>query len=543
MRYPVFLIEATLFVSLVAGGLWFFPRRAWAERGFSRLTRLPVPGWLAAFLASFLLAAALSAVVPPAPSIHDELSYELAAETFAAGRLTNPPHPMWRHFESFHILQQPTYQSRYPPGQGLFMALGVLAGHPIVGVWLSMGAAAAAIYWALGFWMPARWAMFGALLPVLRFGGLATWDLRLYAYWATSYWGGAVALMGGALAFGAAARLYRAPSARNGLVFAAGLGVLALTRPYEGLCLSLPLGVLALRGCIHSRQWRPIAAAGCVLASVVAFLALHNASVTGDVARFPYAEYADQYDFVPTMRHQDLDPEPQYRHEIIRRYFTGFRVRDFNAQLSGWGLDRSDVERNWRFYLGVILTPACLAGFLWRSPWMIFSGSLLLMGVVSHTVAGAANLRPHYFAPFAPPLLLLTVQGLRTIKTWRFSRLGLPAVQAIVATVALSWAGAAALRVGLLQPDSNVYEEKRAVLERLSPEDAKHLVIVHYGPTHSVHEEWVYNDADIDASPVVWARSMSPEQNRELIRYYADRRVWSVWPDEEPPRIERYQSP
>ena len=540
MHQPVLLIETTLFVSLLAWSLWVRPGRAWAERPLSWLTRLGVPGWFAAFLASFILSAALSAVVPPMPSVHDELSYELAAETFAAGRLTNPPHPMWRHFETFHILQQPTYQSRYPPGQGLIMALGVLAGHPIIGVWLSMGAAAAAIYWALRFWLPARWAMFAALLPVLRFGSLATWDLRLYAYWATTYWGGALALLGGALAFGAAARLCRAPSARHGLLFAAGLGILALTRPYEGLCMSLPLGVIALRGCIHSRDWRPIAAAGSILAAVVVFLALHNVSVTGSVLRFPYAEYADQYDFVPTMRHQDFDPQPRYRHEILRRYFTGYRVEDFNAQLSGWGLDMTDVERNWRFYVGLLLTPVLLAGFFWRSPWMAFSALLLLVGILSHLVAAAANLRPHYYAPFAPPLLLLTVQGLRTIKTWKRLRGSMAIAQAIVAAVALSWASAAALRAIFFQRYSNVYEQKEAVVERLVPADAKHLVIVHYAPTHSVHEEWVYNDANIDDSPVVWARSMSPDQNRELIRYYANRRIWNVWPDEKPARIEPY---
>jgi hypothetical protein len=53
----------------------------------------------------------------------------------------------------------------------------------------------------------------------------------------------------------------------------------------------------------------------------------------------------------------------------------------------------------------------------------------------------------------------------------------------------------------------------------------------------------VYNEANIDAAPVVWAREMSEGKNRRLLRKLKDRQAWLLEADEEEPRLVPYPRP
>jgi hypothetical protein len=171
----------------------------------------------------------------PQPSVADEFNYLLAADTFASGRLTNPTHPMWMHFESTYTLHQPTYMSKYPPAQGLLLAAGqVITGYPIAGVWLSMGLMCSAICWMLYAWVPPRWALLGGFIAIVHPG------FGISGYWGQSYWGGALAATGGALIAGALRRVIHQHRMRDAFLFGIGLAVLANTRPFGGLLFSLP---------------------------------------------------------------------------------------------------------------------------------------------------------------------------------------------------------------------------------------------------------------------------------------------------------------
>jgi hypothetical protein len=466
------------------------------------------------------------------PSNNDEFSYLLAADTFASGRLTNPPHPHWVHFESIQVLQQPTYASKFPPAQGLALAMGQVLWHPVLGVWLSVALACAALTWMLQAWLPPPWALLGGLLAVVRFA--------LFSYWGQRYWGGAVAALGGALLFGALRRLLPRPRPRDAVLLGLGLALLANSRPYEGLLVSLVAAAVLFRG-VLDRSGPPLSdtlraivlPVGFVLALTAAAMAYYNFRVTGDPLRVPYQVYEATYAIAPPLLWQPLRPERTFRHEVLEDYHRKVASK-YVEQRTLSGLLREKGKRFfrvWRFYLGPLLTlPLVMLPWALRDHWTRIG--LLTCGVLGVGLFAGSWLNPHYAAPITAVLYALVLRCMRHLRAWRRGRrsIGLVLVWAIL----LFWVAAAPQM--WVTPWSWSLHRAR-ILAQLQAGEDRHLVLVRYSPPHRPYEEWVYNRADIDAAKVVWAREMDQAHDRELLAYFKDRRAWLLEADAAPPRL------
>jgi len=557
------LIELCLTVLVVPLAL-LAPRLAdrwftWIER---RISQFAVRRKLAVLTILLLALAARVAVLPiepiPQPGIHDEFSYLLMADTFAHGRVSNPTHPMWVHFETFHVNQQPTYCSKFFPAQGLFLTLGqTVFHHPFWGVWLSTGLMCAAICWALQGWMPPGWAFLGGILAIIRLG--------TFSYWANGYWGGAVAAIGGALVLGAFPRIKRRGRVRDALILGLGLAVLGNNRPYEGVFYSAPILLALAMFILRSKD--PMASMrrvflplGIVLVVTLSAMGYYFWRCTGSPLSPPYTVNVKAYEAAPLLPWQDLKPTPTYRYLVMERFYTSWPIQQYyEARHSPAVHMLARLLKGGLFFVGPALgLPWLFLG--WILPYGMSlrqfghkTGLLLATCFLSGIgLSIPVYFEPHYAAPVCCAFYALELQALRRIREW--DRHGKQKGRAlarylITACILLFAIRGFAGRLHLTElPDflqtwsvSRTGNFARArILDSLGRQPGQHLVIIRYDSDHDPNQEWVYNGADIDGSKVVWARDMGEAQNLELIRYFKDRKVWLLEPDLTPPKLSAY---
>jgi hypothetical protein len=541
------------------GSNWFDK----VERRLSQLSRRRTLSVVLVGVTALTLRAALLPVEPiPVPGVHDEFSYLLMADTFAHGRLTNPTHPMWVHFETFHVSQKPTYVSMFYPAQGLILAVGeVVFGHPFWGVWLSIGLMCAAICWMLQAWLGPEWALFGGILVIIRLG--------TFSYWANSYWGGAVAAAGGALVLGALPRIKQHKHLRDSLLLGFGLAILANSRPFEGLFLVFPVLVALLIWVCKQKKAFPRQSAarillplGIVAVATVFGILYYSSRTTGNPFRTPYLVNVAQYNPVPYFPWQSVKPAPVYHHPIMQTFYLGWWLQQYEfARQHPITLALIKAHILWFFFLGpLLLLPMFMLGVVlpYGTSWKTFSkDTRFLLIVFCISLVGLVLpvfINPHYAAPMICVVYALVLMAMKRIRSWKWREKPVGAAvlrNMSAAAVTLLLLSIATLLFHLRIHNAPTPEtwcspwtqltDRALIQAQLEKLPGKHLVIVHYTPQHNPMEGWVYNSADLDSSKIVWANDMSAPENAALISFFKDRQVWLAEPDEHPVKLSVYR--
>ena len=511
----------------------------WVERRFAAVAWHPLRQIIVVgLLAVVLRALMLFWLGVPEPSVFDETSIVLQGQTLALGRLANPPHLFWEHFEAFYVNQLPAYASMYFPGRGLPLAAGLLmAGNAWIGVWLSVVLMCMAATWMLQGWVSLPMALLGGVLVTVR--------LAVFSGWINTYYGGAFTALGAMLVVGALPRILREPRWRHGVLMGLGAFILMITRPYEGMLLCVPVAVAVIARVVQSRWTLAKPTLAKVLLPVIlmvgaggSLLLQYNLATTGDRFKAAYALNRETYASVPAFLIspplKSLNQGPAY----FKNYFVaeGANYRFRESPVLWLRSAAAKVFHTWNFYIGSILSIAFIAGlwsarrayFLWGAPAFFFAGYFL----------ETWNF-PQYTAPLFPLLLILTMRGF----DWLRSRdpvkkpAGLFLARAMpLATVAMLALPMGSLVSGRYFLQGNPVQTTCCTLEidelrprlrhQLLQTPGRDLVLVKDGPYNPTGYEMVHNEPDIDSAEIVWAHRLDAQKDARLQAYFAGRRVW-----------------
>jgi hypothetical protein len=503
----------------------FAPRTAWCM--------------LALFLLPIALRLAMVKVHPiPTPLAIDDFSYVLQGDTLSHFRFSNPAHPMHRFFETIFVFQEPKYASIYPMGQGIALAIGqVIFRNPWAGVALSIGAFCAACYWMLRGWISPGWSLLGGIFAALQFGALSQWM--------NSFWGGAVSATAGCLAFGALPRLLETGRWRYSVILGVGIGIDALSRPYETVFLVLSVLLFFL----HQPRKFLVAAPMIFMAALPALglTLLQNKSVTGSWTTLPPVLARYEYGVPTTFTWQ---PNPIPHRELTAQQQLGYETQkaahDDNIAMGFFGRLANRVK-NYRFFL---LAPLLLVLPFFVARLREYRYFCVLLSILIFAIG--TNLYPyfysHYVAAIACLFVLMIVTSLERAGPNVASILILVCAAHYALWYGIHFAGNQDFARDLSQFETGDAintgdpQNRNAIRGQLLAAAGKQLVFVRYRPGHAF-EEWVYNAADIDRSQIVWAHDLGAEENEKLRHYYPDRTPWLLRPDVRPPLLTPYIQP
>ena len=327
-----------------------------------------------------------------------------------------------------------------------------------------------------------------------------------------------------------------------------GIAVLVNSRPFEGILVGLPLGCLALPWKI---QWDSVKNRCFLKKIVLPFILIlaitavgvgaYNKAVTGRASVFPYMLYVKNQMAVPLFIWEPLRPMPAFKNPSVRNferaYINGYYLQK-RTWKGFWADVTGDVYRIFKFYFGYVLAiPAAffLLGFLSKGRGIV--KFVLIVLILAGTCAVMTyQAHAHYFSPLTSLAVLLVVMGLRTLagffKRSAMSLIFVVIIIQLLINILVDVRPVMLVSYGHLEQGQGVdnfrFYTRDQLIKELTQKGGKHLVLVDNPPHRFYHNDWVYNGADIDKEPIVWARSMDDKKNAELLAYYKDRQVWRI---------------
>ena len=363
--------------------------------------------------------------------------------------------------------------------------------------------------------MGPQWAFLGGLLIAFRLG--------IGSYWNQSYWGGSIAAIGGALVYGAVRRLtvVDKPRLRDAVLLGLGLLVLANSRPFEGMLVSLPAAWILMRWFFRlpladkkpavTKVVLPIFA---ILVVTVMGVAYYNWRVTGDPLKMPHLHYKEIYER-PSEFVWARHPGTMSQHVAVERNEAG-------EETAWWRLGlRNGWHRIW-LVLFLVLSPALAVPLLFGL-WALRDRALvpLLVACVLVLLGHFASdqFYPHYSAPLTAPIWTLAMVVLAKAHDWRWRQqpvgagLGLVAIGLILVSFLV--------QIPAFRPDADAPIRRRLDYQQeLAERPGRHLVL---GQRNVIYN---YNPADIRGADVLWAADTGTDENRRLIELFPDYEVW-----------------
>lgn len=509
-------------LAVAAGTLGLAPL-GWWRRLLARAARLVEPDrWFWPYglaLVVVLFTAGWSwAVFDGVMHVQDEYAYLFQARVFAGGSLTATPPPYPEHFYCpWVVVRDGRWFAIFPPGWPLILALGVLAGAPLLVNPVLAGLCLIVIYRLAARLFDARTAVLTALVCALSpfFLVLSSTAMSHTALLLLTSW---VAL--GVLS--ATERRARVP-ALVGLACAAALA--ALTRPVDALVLwgaAVALPLLAPRHGTR-RPWDAAIASVFGLGLGLFAYILFARFATGQWLTEPMALIQPENRFgfgsgIGLNWETFTTPGHTPWRSLVN---LNFNLGVLNQDLFGWPLPA----------LLPLLALLVFARLGWAHACCLAPFAALAAAYALYWYHGVAYGARFYFGAL-PYLVMLTVEALRRAAgalRQRAAASGGAAIPWVPTAAALAFAFTLLVylpKVALVAPYPNYREINRGVL-RFAEERRLHHALVfvqvrrpfHYAPAFAADELPVRN------GKIIFALDRGPKENERVVALFPDRQV------------------